>query len=96
MKNSTLIIRLIIAIVSIWFVFTYPVIVALGILIFIALFIFFYVLYCAMEHDMDPENYGNKKYEYVFIPKKYNFITIFINWINSFPPIIKKKNDNTK
>ena len=89
MKNSTLIFRLILLIGGILIAWFFP----LAIVMLLAAFFVFgamaYFVWCILE--VGKPIYGNKPNEYTIIPKKYNLIAIFIDWINSFPPIIKKK-----
>ena len=91
MKNSTLIFRSAVVIAGIWFAFTHPFATLCILLIALTLAIFAYLVFSLLELGMHEEDYGNEKYDYTIVPKKYNFISIFIDWINSFPSIIKKK-----
>jgi 4-hydroxybenzoate polyprenyltransferase len=54
--------------------------------------LFCYIVFCILEPIVwRHEGYGNGFYEYSFLPRKYNIIAMFIDWIDSFPQIIKKK-----
>jgi hypothetical protein len=91
MKNSTLIFRSIALISGVLFAWFNPIATLLILLIALALAIFAYLIFSLLELGMHEKDYGNEKYDYTIVPKKYNFISIFIDWINSFPSIIKKK-----
>jgi len=91
MKNSTLVFIILLVNCIGLFIWFQPLISLYISLIILALAILFYLLYCLLELGMYEEDYGNKKYNYTILPKKYNIFAIIIDWINSFPQIIKKK-----
>jgi membrane-associated phospholipid phosphatase len=91
MKNSTLIFRSIALISSVLFAWFHPIATLLILLILLALGIFAYLVFCVLELNKIRGEYSNKEFEYVIVPRKYNIIALFIDWVNSFPSIIKKK-----
>jgi hypothetical protein len=91
MKNSTLIFSSIALIGGVLFAWFYPIAILLILLIALVLGTFAYLVFCVLEFGMYERGYGNEEFKYIIVPRKYNFIAIFIDWINSFPPIIKKK-----
>ena len=51
-----------------------------------------YITFCILEVVIRKNHeYGNEFFDYTMIPRKYNIIAMFIDWIDSFPQIIKKK-----
>jgi hypothetical protein len=91
MKNSTLIFRIIALISGILIVWKAPLFMLLVVFIAILFVIFAYFLFCVLELFAHSSDYGNEYYGYTIVPKKYNVISIFIDWMDSFPSIIKKK-----
>lgn len=91
MKNSTLIFKSAALIASIWFTFTHPAVTLFLLLVLLAIGILAYLAFSLLEFPTHGEDYGSEKYDYTMIPRKYNFIAIFIDWVDSFPSIIKKK-----
>lgn len=90
MKNSTLIFRLITFISGVLFAWFYPFVTLCILLIILAVLAIYYLFYCLLEITQG-DDYGNRTYEYTIIPRKYNFIAIFIDWLDSLPQIFKKK-----
>jgi hypothetical protein len=91
MKNSTLIFRSIALISSVLFAWFHPITTLLILLVLLAISTVAYLLFCIFELGDVWGEYGNEKYKYTIVPRKYNFITIFIDWVDSLPSIIKKK-----
>jgi len=91
MKNSTLIFRSITFISSVLFAWFHPITVVVISLIVLALGMFAYLVFCILEFGMYESRYDNETYNYTIVKRKYNIFAIFIDWVNSFPPIIKKK-----
>lgn len=91
MKNSTLIFRSIVLVGSILFAWFYPIATLIILLGTLTLGIFAYLVFCVLELGRIWGEYGNEQYKYTIVPRKYNIISVFIDWVNSFPPIIKKK-----
>ena len=91
MKNSTLIFRSIALISNVLFAWFYPIATLLILLILLALGTFAYLVFCVLELGRIWGEYGNETYSYTIVKRKYNFISIFIDWVDSLPSIIKKK-----
>jgi hypothetical protein len=92
MKNSTLIFRIIALISGILITLKAPLFMLLVVFIAILFVIFAYFIFCLLELFAHESDYGNEYYDYTVLPRKHNLIAIFIDWVNSFPSIIKKKN----
>jgi len=91
MKNSTLIFRSITLISSVLFAWFNPITTVIALLILLVLGTFAYLVFCILEFGMYESRYDNETYNYTIVKRKYNIFAIFIDWVNSFPSIIKKK-----
>jgi hypothetical protein len=85
MKNSTLVFKLIAFISLILFALFNLYVTLFLIIALLVSIIVFYLIVCISE----TVRYTDDKYN--LIKRKYNIVTIIINFLDSFPQIIKKK-----
>ena len=90
MKNSKLLFILLLLTGIGTLLWVNPVVFLLILIVSSIVGLFAYTVICIFE-IFNYERYGNGKNDYTMIPRKYNIITVFIDWVDSFPQIIKKK-----
>lgn len=92
MKNSKLSLILLLLTGIGMFFWANPVVFLLILIVLLVTGSLGYITFCILEVVVRKNHeYGNKFFDYTMIPRKYNIIVMFIDWIDSFPQIIKKK-----
>jgi hypothetical protein len=91
MKNSTLVFIILLVNCIGLFIWFQPIVTLLVLLIIACVSLFVYLTISICEINTYRDRYFNEEYNYTIIKRKYNIISIIIDWVDSFPQIIKKK-----
>lgn len=92
MKNSKLLFILLLLTGIGMLFWANPVVFLLILIVLSVMGLFGYTVICILELlHYKNDRYGNEYFNYGMIPRKYNILSMFRDWIDSFPQIIKKK-----